>query len=60
MAKKMTKKELKVYRELLLERRNMLTGNMDSIGGSVSSRRATASGSDSPRPWSTTRRGADN
>ena len=43
----MTKKELKVYRELLLERRNMLTGNMDSIGGSVSSsdgERESASG----------------
>ena len=37
MAKKLTKKELKEYRELLLERRGLLTGNIDSIGGAVAS-----------------------
>ena len=47
MAKKLTKKETKVYRDLLLDRRNRLTGSMDSIGGSVSSQsgeRDSASG----------------
>jgi DnaK suppressor protein len=47
VAKKLTKKETKVYRDLLLDRRNRLTGSMDSIGGSVSSQsgeRDSASG----------------
>lgn len=47
MAKKLTKKQLKEYRDLLLERRNMLTGNIDSIGGAYSSKdgeRDSASG----------------
>lgn len=37
MAKKYTKKELKEFRGILLERRGMLTGNIDSIGTSVGS-----------------------
>ena len=47
MAKKLTKKQLKDYRELLMERRNMLTGNIDSIGDAYGSRdgeRDSASG----------------
>ncbi len=47
MAKKLTKKELKEYRDILIERRNMLTGTIDSIGVAYSSRggeRDSASG----------------
>lgn len=47
VAKKLTKKELKEYRDILIERRNMLTGTIDSIGVAYSSRggeRDSASG----------------
>ncbi len=47
MAKKLTKKELKEYRAILLEQRNMLTGTIDSIGGAYSAKdgeRDSASG----------------
>ena len=47
MAKKLTKKELKEYRAILLERRGLLTGNIDSIGTAYSSKdgeRDSASG----------------
>lgn len=47
VAKKLTKKELKEYRDILLERRNLLTGNIDSIGdayGSKGGERDSASG----------------
>ncbi len=47
MAKKLTKKELKEYRTILLERRSLLTGNIDSIGHAYNSKdgeRDSASG----------------
>jgi len=47
VAKKMTKKELKEYRTILLDRRGLLTGNIDSIGGAYSAKegeRDSASG----------------
>jgi DnaK suppressor protein len=47
VAKKLTKKELTVYKNILLERRGMLTGTIDSIGGAYNSKdgeRDSASG----------------
>jgi len=47
VAKKLTKKELKEYRTILLDRRGLLTGNIASIGSAYSAKegeRDSASG----------------